>query len=269
MSRKINGVNEVAINVEDIGTGKPIVFIHGWPVNHKMFEYQFTELPKHGYRCIGIDLRGFGDSDKPWDGYNYDTMADDLKAVLDTLNLQNVVLAGFSMRGAIAIHYMARHEGSRIAKLVLLGAAAPCFTKREDYPFGIDSSAVDDLILQTYTDRPSMLKNFTEIFFANPNKLSSEFKIWNLSLGLAASAHATIQCAIELRNADLRQDLTTIDVPTLILHGLDDHVCLFDLAKSMHDGIKGSQLVSIEKAGHGFYYEERDKLNSELVKFID
>jgi len=114
-----------------------------------MFEYKFTELPKHGYRCIGIDLRGFGDSDKPYDGYNYDTVADDLKAVLDTLNLQNVVLAGFSMGGAIAIHYMARHEGSRIAKLVLLGAAAPCFTKREDYPFGIDSSAVDDLNRQT------------------------------------------------------------------------------------------------------------------------
>jgi pimeloyl-ACP methyl ester carboxylesterase len=114
-----------------------------------------------------------------------------------------------------------------------------------------------------------MLKNFTEIFFANPKNLSSEFKIWNLSLGLAASAHATIQCAIELKNADLRRDLSSINVPTLILHGTDDHVCLFDLAKSIHDGIKGSQLVSIEKAGHGFYYEEKERVNSELVKFID
>lgn len=80
MSHKIKSVSGVNISVEDIGTGKPIVFIHGWPVNHKMFEYQFTELPKHGYRCVGIDLRGFGDSDKPWDGYYYDTMADDVKA---------------------------------------------------------------------------------------------------------------------------------------------------------------------------------------------
>ena len=83
MSHKIKAINGVNINVEEIGTGKPIVFIHGWPVNHNMFEYQFTELPKHGYRCIGIDLRGFGDSDKPWEGYNYDTMADDVKAVLN------------------------------------------------------------------------------------------------------------------------------------------------------------------------------------------
>lgn len=269
MSHKIKAVNGVSINVEEIGTGKPIVFIHGWPVNHKMFEYQFTELPKKGYRCIGIDLRGFGDSDKPWEGYNYDTMADDLRAVLDTLNLRNVVLVGFSMGGAIAIHYMARHKGTGISKLALLAAAAPCFTKREDFPYGIDKAAVDDLIHQTYTDRPSMLKNFSEIFFANPQKLSPEFKIWNLGLGLAASAYATIQCAIELRDADLRRDLATIHIPTLILHGVDDHVCLFDLARTMHDSIKGSQLISIEKAGHGFYYEEKEKVNTELVGFID
>jgi non-heme chloroperoxidase len=172
------------------------------------------------------------------------------------------------MGGAIAIHYMARHQGSGIAKLALLGAAAPCFTKREDFPHGIEKAAVDDLIRQTYTDRPSMLKNFSEIFFANPQKLSPEFKIWNLSLGLAASAYATIQCAIELRDADLRRDLATIHIPTLILHGVDDKVCLFDLARAMHDGIKGSHLVSVEKAGHGFYYEEKEKVNTELVSFI-
>lgn len=268
MTHKIKSTEGVTINVEDVGSGKPVVFLHGWPVNHKMFEYQFTELPRHGYRCVGIDLRGFGDSDKPWDGYNYDTMADDLRAVLDTLNLQNVILVGFSMGGAIAIHYMARHQGHGISKLALLGAAAPCFTKREDFPFGIPKSAVDDLIQQTYSDRPSMLKNFSEIFFANPQKLSPEFKIWNLNLGLAASAHATIQCAVELRDRDLRGDLANIRISALILHGSDDKVCLFDLGKDMHDGIKSSELVSIDKAGHGFYYEEKDRVNAELIRFI-
>jgi non-heme chloroperoxidase len=258
LSNKIKASDGVNINIEDIGAGRPIVFIHGWPINHKMFEYQFTELPKQGYRCIGIDFRGFGDSDKPWNGYNYDTMADDLKAVVEKLNLQNAALVGFSMGGAIAIHYIARHKGLGISKLVLLGAAALCFTKREDFTYGIDKAAVDDLIGQTYTDRPSMLKNFSEIFFANPQKLSTEFKIWNLSLGLAASAYATIQCAIELMDADLRQDLAMINVPTLIVHGTNDNVCLFDLAKFMHDGIKGSRLVRVEKAGHGFYYEEKE-----------
>jgi non-heme chloroperoxidase len=233
-----------------------------------MFEYQFTELPKHGYRCIGIDLRGFGDSDKPWDGYNYDTMADDVKAVLDTLNIENAALVGFSMGGAISIHYMARHKGAHIKKLALLAAAAPCFTKRPDFPHGLDKSAVDGLIQQTYTDRPSMLKNFSQLFFQHPEKLSAEFNMWNLNLGLAASAYATIHCAVELRDADLRKDLADIQVPTLILHGTDDRICLFDLAKKMNEGIKGSQLIPVEKAGHGFYYEQREKVNSELVRFI-
>ena len=111
-----------------------------------------------------------------------------------------------------------------------------------------------------------MLRNFSEIFFADPEKLSPEFKIWNLRL--TVSAYATIQCAIELRDADLRKDLTDIRVPTLILHGVNDRVCLFDLAKVMHENIKGSQVVQIEKAGHGFYFEKRERVNSELVKFI-
>ena len=172
------------------------------------------------------------------------------------------------MGGAVSTHYISRHHGAHIKKLALMSSAVPCFTKREDFLYGLDKSAVDDLICQTYQDRPSMFRNFSEIFFAAPEKLSSEFKMWNLSLGLTASAYATIQCAIELRDADLRKDLATIQVPTLILHGVNDRVCLFDLAKVMHEGIKGSQLIQVEKAGHGFYYEERKRVNSELVSFI-
>jgi non-heme chloroperoxidase len=234
-----------------------------------MFEYQFTELPKRGYRCIGIDLRGFGESDKPWDGYNYDTMADDVKDALDNLrNIENATLVGFSMGGAISIRYMARHKGAHIEKLALLGAAAPCFTKRSDFPHGLDKDAVDGLIQQTYADRPSMLKNFSQLFFQHPERLSAEFHMWNLNLGLAASAHATIHCAIELRDADLRKDMAAIEIPTLVLHGTNDRICIFDLAKKMNEGIRGSQLVPVENAGHGFYYEQREKVNSELVRFI-
>jgi non-heme chloroperoxidase len=171
------------------------------------------------------------------------------------------------MGGSISIRYMSRQQGAHIKKIVLLASAATCFTKREDFPYGINKSAVDDLIRQTYEDRPSMLRNFSEIFFANPERLSIEFKIWNISLRLAASAYATIQCAIELWDAD-RKDLANIQVPTLILHGVNDRICLFELAKVMHESIKGLQLVQIEKAGHGFYFEERERVNSEHIKFI-
>ena len=116
------GVN---VYVEDWGSGKTIFFIHGWPVSHKMFEYQFTQLPKHGYRCVGIDLRGFGKSDKPWGDYNYNVFADDVKRVLEVMDLRDVTMAGFSMGGAIAMRYMARHSGERVSKVALPAAAAP------------------------------------------------------------------------------------------------------------------------------------------------
>jgi pimeloyl-ACP methyl ester carboxylesterase len=113
-----------------------------------------------------------------------------------------------------------------------------------------------------------MIKNFSQLFFHSPEKLSAEFNIWNLSLGLAASAYATIQCAVELRDADLRKDLGSIQTPTLILHGTDDRLCSLDLGMKMNESIKGSKLIAIENAGHGFCYEERERVNSELVRFI-
>src|SRR5258708_27899316 len=128
MARMIQVEPNVRLNVEDIGSGRPVVFIHGWPLSQQMFEYQFDHLPRHGYRCVSFDLRGFGASDKPWDGYTYDRLADDLRIVLDALDLQDVALAGFSMGGAVAVRYMSRHGGARISQLALLGAAAPCFT---------------------------------------------------------------------------------------------------------------------------------------------
>ena len=126
----------VSIYVEDIGseTGakdvlKPVLFIHGWPLSHEMFEYQYMALHKNGYRCIGIDLRGFGRSDKPWTGYNYDVFADDIKQVISMLNLQGVTLVGFSMGGAIVMHYVAKYFSELVSKVVLMGAAAPVLPK--------------------------------------------------------------------------------------------------------------------------------------------
>ena len=139
MSIKIKVADGTGINVEDIGNGKPVVFIHGWALNHNMFEYQYTELLKHGFRCIGIDLRGFGDSDKPRDGYDYDTMADDVKAVLDTLDLQNVILVGFSMGGPISIRYISRYHGARIHKLALLAAAHHALLNGMIFPMELTS----------------------------------------------------------------------------------------------------------------------------------
>ncbi|WP_028594475.1 alpha/beta fold hydrolase [Paenibacillus assamensis] len=258
---------DVNVYVEDVGAGTPVVFIHGWPVNHHMFEYQTSQLPKHGYRTIGIDLRGFGKSDRPWHGYSYDRMADDIHEVLESLQLNNVRLIGFSMGGAIAIRYMARHAGKRVSQLVLAGAAAPAFTQRPDFPHGLPKAEIDDLLEQVDKDRPQLLSDFGNIFFAQP--ISDSFRNWFQMLGLEADSHATYETLKSLRDEDLRDDLSKIYVPTAIFHGKQDKITPFSLATVMNEGIEGSHLVPFVQSGHGSFYDEREKFNKELLSFLD
>lgn len=266
MSHYIKVEKEVALYVEDLGEGTPIVCIHGWPLNQKMFEYQMEVILKKGYRFIGIDLRGFGKSDHPLEGYAYDRMADDIRTVIDKLQLQSIVLLGFSMGGAITIRYMAHHQGHNVKKLILCGAAAPSFVQRPNYPYGMTKEAVNELIKGIYENRPKALHDFSELFFSGP--VNDYLKQWSYSLGLEASSHGVIETAKSLRDEDLRQDLAKIKVPTAIFHGVHDKVCPFDFAKVMHEGIKNSKLIPFENSGHGLFIEERVKMNRELMKFI-
>lgn len=264
--------SNTSLYVEDTGSGKPVVFIHGWPLSSKMFEYQFMSLQKNGYRCIGIDLRGFGKSDKPWGEYNYDVFASDIKKVITSLNLKNVALAGFSMGGAIVMRYVAKYNSHGVEKVIFMGAAAPSWTKRADFPYGLEKSAVDALIAQAYGDRPKLLSDFGKIFFSKEEgSVSKEIARWLYSINLEASPYATLKCIEELRDADLRKDMQAINelrMPVSIFHGVQDKICSFDLAKVMNDGISGSKLVRFEKSGHGLNLEEMEKTNEELMKFI-
>lgn len=176
--RYIEVENGVKVFVEDLNPRgeKTIVLVHGWPVNHKMFEYQLDMLPRFGFRCVVIDLRGFGNSDHPWKGYSYNRLSDDIRAVIEALDLENVTLAGFSMGGAIVIRYMARHAGHKVSKLALLSAAAPSFTRREGYPCGMTKAQVDDIITEIYQNRPQMLTDFGSMFFAS--KVTPSFMNW-------------------------------------------------------------------------------------------
>lgn len=260
---------DVKIYVEDVNPEgeKAILFIHGWPANHKLFEYQFDKLPKMGYRCIGIDLRGFGESDKPWRDYSYDRFADDIRGVVEALKLKNFTLGGHSIGGAISIRYMARHNGYGVSKLALFAPAAPSFTKRPDFPYGLTKEDVNKLIEETYNDRPKMLQEFGNMFFFQ--HLTESFKDWFFQLGLQAAGYSTVAAAISLRDESMFSDLGKIHVPTLILHGIHDKVCPFQFAKVLREEIKNSKLVPFENSGHGLFYEERDKFNKELTQFIE
>lgn len=255
--------------VEDLNPeGKnTILFLHGWPGSHKLFEYQFDELPKKGFRCIGIDTRGFGNSDKPYTGYGYDRLSDDVRCVIETLKLHDITLAGHSTGGAIAIRYMARHKGYGVSKLALFAAAAPSLIKRPNFPYGQDKETILKIIQGTFTDRPKMLQDFGDIFFFQ--HITEAFSDWFFDLGLQAAGWATAAIANTwIEDEGLFSDLGKINVPTLILHGIHDKVVLPPLGEIQKQGIRNSKLILFEFSGHGLFYDQKEKFNEELIKFI-
>jgi len=259
----------VHLHITDAGEGRPVVLIPGWPLSDEMYEYQYNDLMNKNFRVIGITLRGFGKSSKPYgvSDYDYDTHSRDIKSVLDQLDIKNAVLGGFSMGGAIAIRYIVKYNSAHVSKLVLAGAAAPSWTQRENYPYNLPSASVDELITLTFQDRPKLLSDFAKIFSATEKTLNEGIGNWLNKIGISASAYATAQCLYALRDTDLRDDLKKINIPTLILHGKKDKICSFDLALQMEAGIKDSQLVSFENSGHSLFLEETKKFNDELIKF--
>jgi len=260
----------VKINVEDINPAgkKTILFIHGWPGNHNLFEYQYNRLPQLGYRCIGIDCRGFGLSDRPWGGYDYNRLADDIRCVVDALQLWDFTLGGHSTGGAICVRYMARHQGYGVSKLALFAAAAPSLIQRPYFPHGLPKQAVIDIIQGTYNDRPNMLREFGDTIFYQ--RVTQALSDWIFQLGLQAASWSTAAIAKTwLGEEGLFNDLKTINVPTLILHGLNDQVCLYPLALAQKKSIRNSRLVSFEGCGHFLFYDQRDRFNRALIQFTE
>ena len=258
----------VRLHVTDVGSGRPVVLIHGFPLSDEMYEYQYEALAKAGFRAIGITMRGFGHSDKPGGGYSYDTYADDIKAVLDQLHLDNAVLGGFSMGGAIAIHYMSRHHAAHVSKLALFAAAAPCWTKQPDFPYSFfTKDDINGLIALGSVNRPALYEEFGKKFTATSTTLPAGIGAWLGTINLQASGFAVEQMLAVLRDADERENVKTINVPTLILQGRLDHIVSYQLAEQLQKAIPNSKLVPFEKSGHALFVEEPDKFNKELIEF--
>jgi len=257
----------VHLHITDAGEGRLIVLIPGWPLSDEMYEYQYSNLIDHNFRVIGITLRGFGRSSKPYGDYNYEVHALDIKRVLDKLNIEDATLCGFSMGGAIAVMYVSLYGSMRVSKLVLAGAATPSWIQRDGFPYNIPKSDVDDLIALNNTDRPKLLSNFAKIFSATETSLNEGISHWLTNINLSASSYATGKCLVALRDTDLRSDLKKIEIPTLIMHGRKDKICSFDLAEQTLKLIPNAQLVAFEKSGHSLFLEETKKFNAELIKF--
>lgn len=257
------------IAIEDINTEaeKTILFIHGWPLDHEIYEYQLTFFPRKGYRCVGIDLRGFLDSDRPYKGYDYNTMAADIKKVIDVLQLNNITLIGHSMGGAISIRYMSNYNGNGVSKLCLISAAAPSWVQTKKWPYGYTEEEVTRFINSSLNDRPNFINNISNLFFYR--YISRDLLSWFDNVALSASPWATTQCLISLKNERLFNDIPKINIPTLILHGTHDEVCPYEFAKYLNANIKSSTLMPLTESGHVPFIEEKNKVNDSILQFIE
>lgn len=265
---------DIKLYYQDIGEGQPVVFIHGWPMSHEMWEYQVYDLALAGLRCVAYDRRGFGKSSKPLGGYDYDTLADDLASVIDELQLENVVLVGFSMGGGEVARYLAKYGTAKIAKAVLVAAINPYLLKTDDNPEG--GVTIDDLagwIAGVKTDRIGFLDAFGKNFFGVDflhHTISTPLLDYYRMLCSFASPIATMDCIKAFGQTDFRNDMAAFTVPTLVIHGDSDKIVPVEISGNRaHKAIAGSEFVVYPHAPHGLFYTHRVRLNQDLYNFIN
>ncbi len=256
----------------DHGTGRPVILIHGWPLSGRSWEPQVPALVDAGYRVITYDRRGFGSSSQPWSGYEYDTLADDLNALLHQLDLSEVTLVGFSMGGGEVVRYLSRHGSQRVNSAVLACAVPPYLYASDDNPDGgLDDATVAAFRDGVITDRPAFLDMFTTNFLsANGELLVSEAQRSYLAeLARFASPKGTLNCIEAFAYTDFRAELGRIDVPTLVMHGDADAIVPFEVSgKRSHQAIADSMLALIEGGPHGCNMTHPQRFNTALLDFL-
>ncbi len=257
---------------KDWGRGRPVVLIHGWPLDADMWEYQMPALAEQGFRVIAYDRRGFGRSDQPWTGYTYDRMADDLKDVIDALDLRDVALVGFSMGGGEIAHYMSRHQGAGVTRTVLVSSVVPFLLKTADHPDGVDDGVFEGMIEGLKKDRPHFLADFSKTLFGVgllSSPCSSELIQWAGRLAMRASPKATTDCVDAFARTDFRPDLPHSKVPTLVIHGDADKTVPFAVSsKAAAAAITGARLKIYEGAPHALPFTHPQQLNADLLEFM-
>lgn len=263
----------IELYYEDHGTGSPVVLSHGWPLSGAAWEKQTAALLAAGYRVITYDRRGFGQSSKPAAGYDYGTFADDLHALVTTLDLRGFAMAGHSMGSGEVAGYVAKHGTERLRKAVFVSALPPFLLKTDDNPGGVDGSVFEGIRGAIRADRPAFLaeflKNFynTDVFLGTP-RLSEEVVrgSWNVAYG--ASPVGTLAC-VDAWVTDWRPDLGRVDVPSLIIHGDDDRILpIGATAVPLQKMIAGARLEVIQGGGHGILWTHAERVNELLLDFL-
>jgi non-heme chloroperoxidase len=263
----IEANDHTRLHYNDWGAGDPVVFLHGWVLGADIWEYQTVPLATAGMRCIAYDRRGCGRSDQPATGYDYDTFAGDLAALIEGLDLRNVTLVAHSMGGGEIARYASNHGLDRVARVVFIATTTPCILQAPDNPTGVPKGYFDEMIAQLTDDRPRYLAQAAPGFFGN-NSVSHELVEWGVGLALRASPLATTEMIRAMSETDFRTDLKAVDVPALVIHGKADVGAPLELTGRPTAAAIPDSRLEIYESGHGLFLTEKTRLNAELLAFV-
>ena len=263
---------DIKIYYEDHGSGQPVVLIHGYPLNSDSWERQEPELLSAGYRVIRYDRRGFGQSSRPTTGFDYDTFAADLNALLEQLALDDVVLVGFSMGTGEVTRYLSKYGSARVRKGVLFGAIPPFLLKTDDNPEGVDGQVFKGIQAAIVKDRYAYFKDFLDNFYNvdkfAPDRISEQAWQASFNVAAAASPHASYAC-VATWLTDFRADLPNIDVPMLVVHGTEDLILPYEsTAKRLPGLVANLKLISVEGGPHNIGWTHPEESNKALLEFL-
>lgn len=264
----------VELFVKDTGgTGRALVLTHAWPLNADIWDYQAAALSKAGYRVISYDRRGFGRSGKPETGYNFDTFADDLAAVIDQTGVRDATIIGYSMGGGEVVRYLTRHSAKNVAKAGMVGGAGYYLLKTENNPIGKDVSLFNGIKQGVQGDRKAYLTGLlTNVFFdaKRPSTVPVTQEVIDSAVAMAmlATVTAKVGCVEAFSTTDFRPELASIKTPTLIIHGTADIPVSFEQGQATAAGIKGSKLIAYQDGSHGIVVTERDRVTADLQAFL-
>ena len=261
------------IYVKDWGSGRPVVLIHGWPLSSDSWDPQMLALAEAGYRAIAYDRRGFGRSSQPWNGYDYDSLTDDLADVLQATGAtEDVTLVGFSMGGGEVTRYMSRHGGKGVVSAALIGSVVPYMLKTEDNPHGVPESELQKISAGILENRQGYFQSMAKGFYGVgvvSHPVDQAQLDWFWAQSQMAGLRPILACADSFGHTDFRPDLAHFKVPTLVLHGTGDGVVPIDASgRAAAAGIAGAQLVEYDGAPHGLFASHQDRLTKDLLTFV-